>query len=199
MKAPHMAVAVGNSSASPLASIMRKPPHMAILAEVMAPVVTTTSLLCTIPGPDVIRITTNNVCIVREAIRGRPHRMTVVEPVTPLTIGMWGRAPIVPPVVVMIVKALLVETMDPTRKTLMARPADMAMKVAAQPAEAMDRMDKSLTAPPLDVVIMVKVRLVLMGALRRLHMVGVVVLGLAGLATNHHLSSPLLGKYLLLW
>jgi len=51
---------------------------MAILAEVMASVVTTTSLLWTIGGEDVIQITPGSRCIVRAAIGGRPHRMAVV-------------------------------------------------------------------------------------------------------------------------
>jgi len=103
---------------------------------------------------------------------GRPHRMAVVEPVTPLAIRTRGRAPMAPLGVIIIVTAPPAETMDPIRETLTAPPAEMATKVTAQPAEAMDRIDKSLTAPPLEVVIMTGVRLALMGALRRLHMGG---------------------------
>ena len=48
----------------------------------------------------------------------------------------------------------------------------MTTKVTALQAQAIDLIHKTLTAPPLDVVIMTGVRLVLMGALRGLHMVG---------------------------
>jgi len=170
-QAPHTIVAIRDRLASPLAAIAKKPPHMATLAEVMAPVVTTMSLLRTIGAADVIQITANNLRIVREAIGRRPHLMAVVESVTPLAIKMGGLAPMAPLGVSMIVMTPSAETMDPIHKTL--------------------------TASPLDVVIMTEVRLVVMGALGRLHMVEIVALGVANTITNHHLILGARGKILL--
>ena len=136
-QAPHMVVAIRNRPTSPLAPIAKKPLHMATLAEVMALVVTTTSLLRTIGAADVIQITANNHPMVLEAIGRRPHLIAVVEPVTPLAIKLRGAAPNPPLGVTMIVEVPSTETMDPIRKTL--------------------------TAPPLNMVIMTEVRLVLMG------------------------------------
>ena len=159
------------SSRVPLAAIAKKHPHMATLAEVMAPVVTTTSLLRTNGAADVIQIIANNLRMVREAIGRRPHLIAVVEPVTLLAIKTRGPAPIAPLGVTMIVMVPSAETMDPIRKTL--------------------------KVPPLDVVIMTEVRLVLMGALGRLHMVGVVALGVANTITDHHLILAARGEILL--
>jgi len=92
-RAPHMVVVIRNRPASPLAAIAKKHPHMATLAEVMAPVVTTTSLLRTNGAADVIQIIANNLRMVREAIGRRPHLIAVVEPVTPLAIKTRGPAP----------------------------------------------------------------------------------------------------------
>jgi len=185
------------SSPVPLAAIAKNPPHMAIPEEVMAPVVTTTSLLRTIRSADGIQITANNLRVVREAIGKRPHRIAVVEPVTPLAIRTRGPAPMAPLVMTTIVTAPPAETMDPIRKTLTAPPADMTTKVTALLAEAMDLIHKTLTAPALDVVIMTGARLVLMGALGRLHMVGIVAPGITNMITNHNLILAVPGKILL--
>jgi len=88
--------------------------------------------------------------------------------------------------------------MDPIRKTLTAPPAHMTTKVTALPAEAMDLIHKTLTVPPPYVVIMTGVRLVLIGALKGLHMVGIVAPGVANMITNHHLILAVPGKILLL-
>jgi len=96
MKAPHMLVAIRDRPASPLAAIAKSPPHMAIPAEVMARVVTTTRLLRTIRSAEGIQITANNLRMVREAIGKRPHCIAVVEPVTPLSIRTRGPAPMAP-------------------------------------------------------------------------------------------------------
>ena len=91
---------------------------MAIPAEVIAPVVTTTSLLRVIRSADGIQITANNLRIVREAIGKRPYRIVVVEPVTPLAIRTRGPAPMGPLVMTIIVTAPPAETMDPIRMLL---------------------------------------------------------------------------------
>jgi len=166
MKAPHMVAAIRNRPTSPLVAISKSPPHMAILAEVIAQVVTARGLLRTIRSADWIQITANNLRMVREAIGKTPHPIAVVDPVTPLAIRTRSPAPMAPLVMRMIVTAPPAETMDPIRNTLTAPPADMTTKVTALPSEATDLIHKTLTGPPLDVVIMTGVRLVLMGALR---------------------------------
>ena len=135
-QAPPMVVAIRNRPASPLAAIAKNPPHMATLAEFMAPVVTTTSLLRTIRATDVIQITSNNPRMVREAIGRRPHLYGGSGTSHSSCHQTRGPAPMAPQGITMIVMAPSAETMDPIRKTLMA--------------------------PPLDAVIMTEVRLVLM-------------------------------------
>jgi len=134
-------------------------------------VLTTTSLLRTNGAAHVIQIIANNLHMVREPIGRRPHLIAVVEPVTPLAIKTRGPAPMAPLGVTMIVMVPSAETIDPILKPL--------------------------KVPPLDVVIMTEVRLVLMGALARLQMVGVVALGVANTITDDHLILAARGKILL--
>jgi len=117
MKAPHIMVPIRNRPASSVAAIAKKLPYMATLAEVMALVMTAVSLLRTIGAADVIQITANNLCIVREASGRRPYCMAVVEPVTPLVIKRRVPVPMAPLGVAMIDTAPSPETMDPIRKT----------------------------------------------------------------------------------
>jgi len=103
-----------------------------------------------------------------------------------------------PPVdVTTILTALPEEAMDPIHKTLLtARPVGVTTILMALPAEVTDPVHKTLTAPPVDVVMMAGVRQVLMGVLRRLHMVGIVALDVVNTITNHRLIFAAPGKIL---